>query len=403
MGSITPADIASWPMPNYVDPETRVNLIYGVEIPLTVVMTLFVAARLVGRRKLNAFGLDDWTMLLAWATGASLSIVNCVATKYGTGYHIWDCKIAWIPPTGKFALTTQLLFAPCVGITKISLCLSYLRIFPSQSNRWFCFSAITWLTAWTIATFFAFLFQCWPIKDNWDVLNFSHQNCINKKIFFIVTAATNSLTDILVFLWPARYLWNIQIPRKQRAGLIVSFGLGCLVCVAGACRIWYLEIYFRSYDITWEGAVIYVITALETNLGIVCGSLPGVKPLLAQFFPRIFASTKSGASLSSQQQSKRSIGKSLSQSFSKSLHFHSLSEEPALQSQNDKPPEPLNITVRRDMDVELVHFAPHGSADDTRSTTLSRDTVRSGVRSGSEEWIFDPKSQENRIEGGYAV
>ncbi|OCL02817.1 hypothetical protein AOQ84DRAFT_251263, partial [Glonium stellatum] len=222
--------------------------------------------------------------------GTGILVVNCILTKYSTGYHIWDCKLAWIPISGKLALTTQLLFMPCVGITKISMCLTYLRLFPSKINRWFCHCAVIWLVAWTIGTFFVFIFQCWPISANWDILIID-KPCSNQRVFFIITAVLNNFSDILVFLWPARYLWNIQLPQKQRAGLVISFGIGCLACIAGACRIWYLRIYFSSSDSTWEGAVTYVTTAIETNLGIVCGSLPGVKPILARLFPWVFGST----------------------------------------------------------------------------------------------------------------
>ncbi|OCL04480.1 hypothetical protein AOQ84DRAFT_380543 [Glonium stellatum] len=56
MGSLTPQDIALWPMPNYIDPVTRVHLILGVEIPLTVIMSFFMGVRLVAKRNLNALG-----------------------------------------------------------------------------------------------------------------------------------------------------------------------------------------------------------------------------------------------------------------------------------------------------------------------------------------------------------
>ena len=71
MAQPTLSDILSWPPPNYVNPETRVNLILGVEIPLAVTMTAFIAGRVVVavKRLKKALGIDDWIMLVAWVSG----------------------------------------------------------------------------------------------------------------------------------------------------------------------------------------------------------------------------------------------------------------------------------------------------------------------------------------------
>jgi hypothetical protein len=56
----------AWPLPNYVDPETRTSLVLGVEIPLTIVTIIFVACRFYSRTVIvRALGWDDWLMLAA--------------------------------------------------------------------------------------------------------------------------------------------------------------------------------------------------------------------------------------------------------------------------------------------------------------------------------------------------
>ncbi|OCL02858.1 hypothetical protein AOQ84DRAFT_252436, partial [Glonium stellatum] len=277
--------------PNYNDPETRAVLLLAVEIPCMCVMTLFMAGRFYSRGKRKALGIDDWVMVLPWALAVAMSISNCVATRYGTGYHIWDFKPQWVAPIGKTALITQVLFSPCVGLTKISVCLTYLRIFPSQKNRRFCYITIILSAAWAVAMFFANLFQCVPIQAYWDT-SIMGAHCINSRITLVVSAALNSLSDVLVFLWPTQYLWNLRLPAKERNSLLIGFTLGCIICVAGACRIWLLEVYFSSYDIFYNGATLFATAAVESNLGIICGSLPGVRLLLAHIFPRLFSSSE---------------------------------------------------------------------------------------------------------------
>ncbi|KAF2502901.1 hypothetical protein BU16DRAFT_447843 [Lophium mytilinum] len=382
MGDLTPTEVLSWPKPNFVDPESRRGIILATEIPLTVVMTVFMAARMYSRWRLKALGVDDWTMLLCWMMGTAICIINCYSTLWGTGLHVWDNKLEWIPTSGRLALATQMLFGPCVGLTKFSLCLTYLRIFPSQGNRYFCYATMAWLITWTIAIFFTFLFQCIPISDNWDLLKFTNRNCINQKAFFIAAAATNSFTDIAVFLWPARFLWNIQLPKSQRVGLVVSFSLGCIVCVAGICRIWYLNIYFGSSDVSWEGSIVYVITTIETNVGIICGCITGIKPILSTLFPRLFGSTQGKYS----SDRTKSYGK-------RSFPFQSLPEGSVnLKSETGNSG---GITVRQD--IELTRYTPSSAGGDGRSEPASAG------RSGSEEWIFDPRGRPTGPAGAMKV
>jgi len=62
----TAAEFASWPKPDYVDPETRRPLALAVMIPMTVLVITFISCRFYSRTVLiNALGWDDWIMFLA--------------------------------------------------------------------------------------------------------------------------------------------------------------------------------------------------------------------------------------------------------------------------------------------------------------------------------------------------
>lgn len=128
-----------------------------------------------------------------------------------------------------------------------------------------------------------------PIAGFWDP-NLPHTKCLHIKALLILTGALNSVTDFAVFLWPVKTLWQIQLPLLHRCSLVVAFGIGCLVCVAGVVRAWYMEVYFASDDPYWKAAMLWVIVSVEGNFGIVCGCLPTLKPLAKMLFPQFFAS-----------------------------------------------------------------------------------------------------------------
>lgn len=196
-------DMMSWPLPNYVNPHTRRGLLLAIDIPCLVIMTFFVASRLSSKiSKKITISIDDWVMLLAWVLAVSATVVDLVSIHYGTGVHLWDMKSVWVPMAGKLALATQALFAPCVGLTKMSIRMTYLRLFPSQANRRFCYCLIVCLTLWTIAFSLVMIFQCIPIESYWDIST-ANKRCVNQRVALMASAAINSLSDLLVYLWPA--------------------------------------------------------------------------------------------------------------------------------------------------------------------------------------------------------
>jgi hypothetical protein len=66
MRSPPPEVVASWPRPNYVNPETRgPDLIVAGVITLTVAVTCLVLRMYVRLRIMRKTELDDWVMVVA--------------------------------------------------------------------------------------------------------------------------------------------------------------------------------------------------------------------------------------------------------------------------------------------------------------------------------------------------
>ncbi|KAF2713200.1 hypothetical protein K504DRAFT_517170 [Pleomassaria siparia CBS 279.74] len=274
----TAEQMAAWPAPNYVNPQTRRPLVLGIEIPLMILVIIFTAVRFYSRTVIiRALGMDDWFMLAASLILVATNIMTCISTlpAYQTGYHLWDLRpeIATNP-----VHTSQVCLFTC--------------IFPSRTNKYFCYSLLTFISIWAVAVFFISLFQCSPIQAYWQLAQYPDRKCLDMAPLFYVTGGLNTLTDFLIFLWPAKDLAKIRISLKQRVTLIAMFSLGVIICIAGICRIWYTSIYIASYDIHYEGAVLYIILAIEAGTGIVCGCLPACKPLMTKMMPRTFVSSQ---------------------------------------------------------------------------------------------------------------
>lgn len=70
------------------------------------------------------------------------------------------------------------------------------------------------------------------------------------------------------------------------------FTCGLIVCIAGVFRMIYLQRYFTNIDLLWDAALTTSMGIVEVNIGIVCGSLPCIKPLLTKLLPTLFGSTE---------------------------------------------------------------------------------------------------------------
>lgn len=58
--------LATWPKPNYVNPENQTAVLLGTEISLIVLTTIVVALRVYTRAALTrSIGSDDWLMVAA--------------------------------------------------------------------------------------------------------------------------------------------------------------------------------------------------------------------------------------------------------------------------------------------------------------------------------------------------
>ena len=94
-------------------------------------------------------------------------------------------------------------------------------------------------------------------------------------------AISTVLFDFLVWALPLPTIYRANLPLTQRLALIALFSVGLFVVAAAGIRIYYLDIVlWETYDVTWEGTHLWLWVAVEANLGIICGCVPWLKPLV---------------------------------------------------------------------------------------------------------------------------
>ncbi|KAK0622058.1 hypothetical protein B0T17DRAFT_535747 [Bombardia bombarda] len=281
---LPPAEIrAQWPTPNYTNPTTRGPGVIIVELftlaiaIVCLVLRLYVRMRIIGKS-----GLDDWIMVASMFFAIGVSICVILATKfYGWDRHIWDLTLPQMIQGRQISIAIQALFLLSSSLAKVSILVSYLRIAPRDSKfRRLTNLSIILVVLGCVAHFIVLWAQCLPTSSYWDILN-NHRDCIPEGPPLLIQSIMTVLTDFIVWVLPLPTFFHARLPFSQRLALIVLFSFGLFVVFAGSLRTyWIYYVIEKTYDPTWEGFNLWIWTALEAHLGVICGCVPWLKSLV---------------------------------------------------------------------------------------------------------------------------
>lgn len=124
----------------------------------------------------------------------------------------------------------NLIYVANFSICKMSILFFLRRIFAVTPQRRHILTGLMWfIIIWTVAFELAFVFQCTPIHRYWRFLLHPEEGtCVDLTAIWSAYAATNVLTDVVLYVYPICLSWNLQVSRSQRFGLIGIFMAGAV-------------------------------------------------------------------------------------------------------------------------------------------------------------------------------
>ncbi|ORX94675.1 hypothetical protein BCR34DRAFT_608199 [Clohesyomyces aquaticus] len=349
-----------WPEPNYVNPETRVPLLIAVSCTSECFVLALLSLRIYSRHRMTQrrLGLDDALMVLAGIFATALVVIVCICAVHGTGYHSYDVKPEWYPTWAKANWSQTLAFVPAATLTKVSILCTYLSLFRSRSNRIFCHIMMIFLWVFCTVQIVVLFVQCRPLRSYWDTS--VKKSCIPINNYVYSSCAINSATDVVIYLWPSRTLFALHMSLLKRLGLFVTFSAGLVAVIASVLRVLSTYKASLSHDPGWIGTYITICKVLEINFGVICGSLPAVKPAIMACLPK----------------SEKNSGRAKSTPY-KNNRFNRLDDSGS------------SSYVRRERDVPLQNLRhaslPIGAIGVTSEVTVKMNRKDNSV---SEEWLI---------------
>jgi hypothetical protein len=85
---------------------------------------------------------------------------------------------------------------------------------------------------YTIVISALFLFNCVPPRKQFDLK--VEGSCFDPGPLYMATAVSNIVTDIILILLPIPMVYQLHMPRPQKIGAVIVFGIGSVyVCSLG--------------------------------------------------------------------------------------------------------------------------------------------------------------------------
>ncbi|KAH6724285.1 hypothetical protein BKA61DRAFT_664988 [Leptodontidium sp. MPI-SDFR-AT-0119] len=255
-----------------------------------VLTAIFVGGRIVARIKLDVgLGSDDWMILAAAVAylvdvGTSLGLV-----LNGFGQHTYWLSARQVITGRKFFYAVELFYIISITLTKLSLLLFFLRIFPDHKLRQAIWISGLFVLLSNFSIFIALSFQCVPFHGFWT--NWMYKvhpvKCINGYATLEAAAVFSILHSVMILVIPIPTVWKLNLVWKKKANLLIMFSVGFIALICSFLRLPSLVRLDHSSDLSYDQAPVIVYSHLEQSVGIICACLPACRSLLEYFFPSL--------------------------------------------------------------------------------------------------------------------
>jgi fucose permease len=293
---------------NHNDFQGRAAPVLAVSVTLLALATVFVFMRMMSRAAIvKKVALDDYFMVIAWFIALGLTMSVILGTLNGLGRHAQDIPSEWRSTLKKCNYVFSVLYNPALMMSKTSILVFYLTL--SKSNhvfRWATIATLVVVNAGGFALTMLNVWQCTPVNAVFKTPIPNSAKCTDIVTIYLSSAPLNIITDLAILFLPMPILTTMRLPKKQKIILIVTFSFGIFVTAIDVVRIAYLQsaaetrianihsnanednnLTAESTDFNWYASLSFMWSVVEVNIGIMCACVPGIKPLVSRFLPRM--------------------------------------------------------------------------------------------------------------------
>ncbi|KAF4993193.1 hypothetical protein FGRMN_6678 [Fusarium graminum] len=364
-----------------------------------VLSIIIVSMRVYSRVTSRTIGLDDYLIL-----GALLFALLMIGPLYMfMKLNYWGFRQYNVPKDLDLAagfwwnFLVQMFYNPVLALVKASILVFLLRLGGHKTNVRYAIHGLNIFNALhAVAIFFTALFQCWPIEANWDfpLREEPGVRCVSNW-FHVIASCITIVTDFLVVALPFWIFLGLTMRWPTKVAVLSVFVLGSVVGIIGIIRV--ISIHHQLVEGPNPGedtfyTVLPVWGAVETNIAIICASVPALRPLFRRWFPALFGGS-SGVT------SETPYGDRYGNRYGNSTRGTN-----GMRSHNHDDIRMKDLRVSRNQHTEIRSVSPTGSEEEImtyngimRTTNINVAYENAGSESRtSSEVRFESKTSEVR-------
>jgi uncharacterized membrane protein YhaH (DUF805 family) len=177
----------------------------------------------------------------------------------------------------KLILAANLLVIPGTALAKLVLCVVYYRLSPMPWYRYVIYGTSVLMVVAFTSVWFSLLLACKPVEAAWNLRLFTGSNCIGRYPVHILQASIGGAADLVLMVITFITILPLQMSREKKAAAIAFLSTGLLTLGAAVARLVILVTRLKDPDTTFVLAQGTLCLIVETNLVIICGSLPNFR------------------------------------------------------------------------------------------------------------------------------
>ncbi|KAL4911449.1 hypothetical protein BDW74DRAFT_142929 [Aspergillus multicolor] len=254
-----------------------------------VLAVIAVAMRVAVRVRTKTFGIDDALTVLSVSAIVALSGLGVENQKLGLGIDTWWLSFQEITDFLHIYFAVESLYLASIGLTKCSMLLLYLRLFPARQIQIATKIALLLTASWAIAMLLANVFACQPFNYMWLRWDEEHEGrCVNHEAVMAIHSILNIVFDVLIITLPMPTLLKLNMSRRKKLGVIFMFAVGLVVTFISIFRCVSL-IQFDIFDNPTKNIVnISIWSVVEVDLSIICACMPGIRAFISHIHGLIY-------------------------------------------------------------------------------------------------------------------
>ncbi|KAH8907340.1 hypothetical protein BR93DRAFT_951515 [Coniochaeta sp. PMI_546] len=231
-------------------------------------------------------------MLVVTLIWVPFEVIGQIAGQRGFGADIWTIDENTLTYALKLFFIAESMYLAIITLTKISIVLFYLRIFPSPGFRVACYIVMIWVSISGMVFLVIQICQCIPISYSWEGWkgNYGPHTCVEINTLAFTAAGFSIAQDVAILLLPLPLLARLQISRRSKIEVMVMFSLGIFIVMTSCIRLRSIVYFARSSNPTWDYTDALIWTGLEAAVSIIVVSLPAIRVLVTRISPSLIAS-----------------------------------------------------------------------------------------------------------------